>query len=65
MSTLGANAGFGGPDDPVRQIALKLRSLLAVNYSGSVFPRSSGVSDPEFPEVDCDEVHPGIYVGNA
>ena len=45
----------------------RLRSLLAVNCSTSVFPRKSGLipQEPEFPEVDCDEVMENLFIGNS
>jgi hypothetical protein len=68
MSLLGANAGFGGADDPIIcQTIHKLRALCAINYSGSILPSANHHLhvDVEFPEVDCDEVHPDIFVGNG
>ena len=64
MSLRGAYAGFGDENDPVRQMALKLRSLLAVNSPGSVFPGPKA-EDLDFPDVDCDDVFPGIYIGDS
>ena len=64
MSLRGAYAGFGDANDPVRKIALQMRSLCSVNSAGSVFPPPKE-NDEEFPEVDSDEVFFGIFVGNA
>ena len=63
---MNAYPGFGGADDPVRQMALKLRSILTVNSTNEILPVNSGSeTDPEYPEVDCDEVVPQVYLGNA
>ena len=64
MSLRGAYAGFGDANDPVRKIALQMRSLCSVNSAGSIFPPPKE-NDEEFPEVDSDEVFIGIFVGNA
>ena len=64
MSLRGAYAGFGDANDPVRKIALQMRSLCSVNSAGSVFPPPKE-NDEEFPEVDNDEVFKGIFIGNA
>ena len=57
--------GFGGSDDPVRIMALRLRAILAVNSTASVTPDCTSGSDPDFPEVDCDEVFPDLFLSNA
>ena len=63
---MNAYPGFGGADDPVRQMALKLRSILTVNSTNEILPVNSGSeTDLEYPEVDCDEVVPQVYLGNA
>ena len=63
---MNAYPGFGGADDPVRQMALKLRSILTVNSATEIRPEYPGSdTDPEYPEVDCDEVVPQVYLGNA
>jgi hypothetical protein len=49
----------------IRRTTDNLRSLLTIKKSSiSQFSPDYPVKDPEFPDVDCDEVYPGIFVGN-
>ena len=63
MSLRGAYPGFGDENDPVRKVALQMRSLCAVNYAGAIFPNPKE-EHFEFPDVDCDQVFVGIYIGD-
>ena len=47
----------------VRKTALDMRALLCVNSSKGVFPTTDG-SDPEYPDVDCNQVFQNLYLGN-
>lgn len=61
MSLHNSYAGYGGADDPVRQIALKMRSVCNGEADQPIKPSMSD----EFPEVDSDEVFANLWIGNA
>ena len=50
----------------IRKVALDMRALLCVNSSKGVFPNrpTDEPSDPDFPDVDCDQVYQNIYLGD-
>lgn len=50
--------------NPVDRDVEKLRALLAVNSSAGIFPKLR-MCNPEFPDVDCNEVFPHLYLGNG
>lgn len=66
MSLHNSYAGYGGADDPVRQIALKMRSVCngEADHQPVPAPIKPSMSD-EFPEVDSDEVFANLWIGNA
>ena len=61
MSLRGAYAGFGDENDPVRKVALQMRSICRseVNLEVDDHPND------EFPEVDSNEVFAGIFIANS
>lgn len=66
MSLRGAYAGFGDENDPVRKVALQMRSLCrSVNLDLESELVNDDDHDDEFPEVDSNEVFAGIFIGNA
>ena len=59
------------PRDPVdeqsvRRTACNMLSLLSVNRASTPTERFPSWEDAlEFPDVDCDEVFPGVFIGDA
>ena len=65
MSLRGAYAGFGDENDPVRKVALQMRSLCRSVNLDLESELVNDDQDDEFPEVDSNEVFAGIFIGNA
>ena len=62
-----ASTPFSGltPDEVrIRKTALDMKSLLCANSKNGIFPEETDGSDPDYPDVDCNQVYPNLYLGN-
>ena len=51
-------------DKSVRKTALDMKSLLCANSKNGIFPEETDGSNPDYPDVDCNQVYPNLYLGN-
>ena len=64
-SMANAPSNLSPEEAQIRKVALDMRALLCVNSSKGVFPHPTDEpSDPDFPDVDCDQVFQNIYLGD-